>query len=121
VRHVPPPRGSADAPLQILVANLDASDYVGRIAVGRIFNGRVRIGDMVAVSKLAGAMQQTRVTKLFAFEGLKRVDIEEASAGDIVCLAGIEDITIGETITDLEHPDPIPTSRRRPRSRWCSA
>jgi len=108
VRHVPPPRGSADAPLQMLVANLDASDYVGRIAVGRIFNGRVRIGDMVAVSKLAGLMQQTRVTKLFAFEGLKRVDIEEASAGDIVCLAGIEDITIGETITDLEHPDPIP-------------
>jgi len=106
--HVPPPQGDADAPLQILVANLDANDYVGRIAVGRIFNGRVRVGDMVAVSKLDRALEQTRVTKLFAFEGLKRIDIEEAAAGDIVCLAGIEDITIGETITDLEHPVPIP-------------
>ncbi len=81
---------------------------MGRIAVGRIFNGRVKIGDMVSVAKLTGTMQQTRVTKLMAFEGLKRVDIESAAAGDIVCLAGIEDITIGETITDFEHPDPIP-------------
>ena len=80
----------------------------GRIAIGRIFNGRVKIGDMVSVAKLTGTMQQTRVTKLMAFEGLKRVDIESAAAGDIVCLAGIEDITIGETITDFEHPDPIP-------------
>ena len=108
VRHVPPPRGDADAPLQILVANLDASDYLGRIAVGRIFNGRVKVGDMVSVAKLAGSLQQTRVTKLLAFEGLKRVDIEGAAAGDIVCLAGIEDITIGETITDVDHPVPIP-------------
>src|SRR5450631_2072613 len=94
VAHVPPPRGSADAPLQILVANLDASDYLGRIAIGRIFNGRVKIGDAVAVVKLDTAVQHTKVTKLFAFDGLKRVDILEAAAGDIVCLAGIEDITI---------------------------
>jgi GTP-binding protein len=103
VAHVPPPRGSADAPLQILVANLDASDYVGRIAIGRIFNGRVKIGDAVVVCKLDDRVHETKVTKLYAFDGLKRVDIEEASAGDIVCLAGIEDITIGETITDVEH------------------
>ena len=108
VAHVPPPRGNPDAPLQLLVANLDASDYLGRIAIGRIFNGRVKIGDAVAVVKLSTAVQHTKVTKLYAFDGLKRVDIQEAAAGDIVCLAGIEDITIGETITDMEHQIAIP-------------
>jgi GTP-binding protein len=108
VSHVPPPRGNPDAPLQLLVANLDSSDYLGRIAIGRIFNGRVRIGDAVAVCKLDQAVQETRVTKLFAFDGLKRVDIQEAAAGDIVCLAGIDDITIGETIADVEHRVAIP-------------
>jgi GTP-binding protein len=108
VKHVPAPRGNPDAPLQLLVANLDSSDYLGRIAIGRIFNGRVKIGDAVAVVKLDTAVQHTKVTKLFAFDGLKRVDIQEASAGDIVCLAGIEDITIGETITDMEHQIAIP-------------
>src|SRR5262245_9326038 len=108
VEHVPPPRGNPEAPLQLLVANLDSSDYVGRIAIGRIFNGRVRIGDPVAVCKLDQAVQETKVTKLYAFDGLKRVDIEAAAAGDIVCLAGIADITIGETIADVEHRIPIP-------------
>jgi GTP-binding protein len=108
VEHVPPPRGNPDAPLQLLVANLDSSDYLGRIAIGRIFNGRVKIGDPVAVVKLDTAVQHTKVTKLYAFDGLKRVDIQEAAAGDIVCLAGIEDITIGETITDMEHQIAIP-------------
>jgi GTP-binding protein len=108
VRHVPPPRGDHEAGLQILVANLDSSDYLGRIAIGRVFNGRVRVGDPVAVCKLNGAVQDTRVTKLFAFDGLKRVDVAEASAGDIVCVAGIEDITIGETIADVERREAIP-------------
>jgi GTP-binding protein len=108
VEHVPPPRGNPDAPLQLLVANLDSSDYIGRIAIGRIFNGRVKIGDAVAVVKLDTGVQHTKVTKLYAFEGLKRVDIQAAAAGDIVCLAGIEDITIGETITDMEHQIAIP-------------
>ena len=108
IEHVPPPRGNPDAPLQLLVANLDSSDYLGRIAIGRIFNGRVKIGDAVAVVKLDTAVQHTKVTKLYAFEGLKRVDIQAAAAGDIVCLAGIEDITIGETITDMEHQIAIP-------------
>src|SRR6202051_4709750 len=108
VKHVPAPRGNPDAPLQLLVANLDASDYVGRIAIGRIFNGRVKIGDAVAVVKLDTAVQHTKVTKLYAFDGLKRGDIEEAAAGDNVWLAGIEDITIGETITDMEHQIAIP-------------
>src|SRR3954452_4114171 len=108
IKHVPPPHGRADGPLQILVANLDSSDYLGRIAVGRIFNGRVRIGDPVTVCKLDGSFHDTKVTKLFAFEGLKRVDIQEASAGDIVCLAGMEDITIGETVADIEHRKAMP-------------
>jgi GTP-binding protein len=104
VEQVPPPTGDAEAGLQMLVANLDSSDYLGRIAIGRVFNGRVRIGEQVAVCKLDGGIQQTKVTKLFAFEGLRRIDIDEAAAGDIVCLAGIEDITIGETIADPENP-----------------
>jgi GTP-binding protein len=108
VTHVPPPRGNPDAPLQLLVANLDSSDYLGRIAIGRIFNGRVRIGDPVTVCKLDQNVQETKVTKLYAFDGLKRIDIQEAAAGDIVCLAGIEDITIGETIADIEHRVAIP-------------
>src|SRR5262245_61864593 len=103
VSAVPPPRGDVVAPLQMLVANLDSSDYLGRIAIGR-----VKIGDPIAVCKLDGQVQETKVTKLFAFEGLRRVDIDEAAAGDIVCLAGIEEITIGETIADVEHHVAMP-------------
>jgi GTP-binding protein len=108
IEHTPPPVGDPAHPLQMLIANLDSSDYLGRIAIGRIFNGRVKINDPIAVAKLDGTLEQTRVTKLFAFEGLKRIDIDEAAAGDIVCLAGIEDITIGETVTDPANPMPIP-------------
>ncbi len=108
VDHVPPPRGNPDAPFQMLVSNLDASDYLGRIAIGRIFNGRVKINDPVIVMKLDGNAQPTRVTKLYSFEGLKRIEIEAAAAGDIICLTGIEDITIGESITDPEHQLAIP-------------
>jgi len=108
VNHVPPPRGDADAPLQMLVANLDSSDYLGRIAIGRVFNGRIKVGDQVAVCKLDRRVQETKVTKMFAFEGLKRIDITEAAAGDIICLAGIEDVTIGETIADVVHRVAMP-------------
>jgi GTP-binding protein len=109
VTHVPPPMGSRDAPLQILVANLDSSDYLGRIAIGRIFNGAVKIGDEVAVCTPANLDgRRAKITKLFSFDGLKRVEIDAAAAGDIVCLAGMPDITIGETVTDVERPAPVP-------------
>jgi GTP-binding protein len=107
LERIPPPRGSASAPLQALVANLDASDYLGRIAIGRIFNGQVKVGDPIAVCKLDGTIARTKVTKLFTFDGLKRVDVDSATAGDIICLAGIEEIMIGETIADAEQPVPI--------------
>jgi len=108
VDHIPPPRGNPDSPLQVLIANLDSSEYLGRIAIGRVFNGRVRVGDTVTVCKLDGGREQTRVTRMMAFDGLKRVDIDDAAAGDIICLAGIEGITIGETVADGETPTPIP-------------
>src|SRR5258708_1397064 len=107
VQFVPPPRGNPDAPLQLLVANHDASDYVGRIAIGRIFNGRVKIGDAVAVVKLDTAVQHTKVTKLYAFDGLKRVDIQEAAAGGIGCPGGIEEITNGQTTNHQERPNRV--------------
>ena len=108
VEHVPPPKGNPEASLQMIVANLDSSDYLGRIAIGRIFNGTVRLNDPIAVMKVDGTIVQTRVTKLFAFDGLKRVEIDSAAAGDIVCLAGIENITIGETIADPANAVAIP-------------
>jgi len=108
VDHVPPPRGNPEGPLQMLVANLDASDYLGRIAIGRIFNGTVKLNDPVVVMKLDGTHHPTKVTKLFAFDGLKRIEIDTAAAGDVICLAGIEDITIGETIADPEQPLAVP-------------
>ena len=101
-------RAIPTAPLQILVANLDSSDYLGRIAIGRVFNGTVKLNGPVSVLKLGGTIEQTKITKLFAFDGLKRVEIEQAAAGDIVCLAGIEGITIGETISDPENHVRIP-------------
>ncbi|RPI54663.1 MAG: translational GTPase TypA [Acidobacteria bacterium] len=109
VAHVPPPMGSPDAALQILVANLDSSDYLGRIAIGRIFNGRVKIGDEVAIcapDDTADA-RKAKITKLYSFDGLKRIEIENAAAGDIVCLAGMPDITIGETVTEVERQAPV--------------
>jgi GTP-binding protein len=108
IKHVPAPRGKVDGPLQILVANLDSSDYLGRIAVGRVFNGTVKVSDPVTVCKLDGSFKDTKITKLFAFDGLKRIEVDGAAAGDIVCIAGLEDITIGETIADVEHRKAMP-------------
>ena len=108
VERIPPPPGDPAATLQVVVANLDSSDYLGRIAIGRIVNGRVALGDEIAVSKLDGTVDGTKVTKLYLFDGLHRVEVGSAAAGDIICLAGIDDITIGETIIDPQDPRPIP-------------
>jgi len=105
---IPPPGGDKDGPLQILVANLDYSDYLGRLAIARVFNGSMRTGEDVGIAKLDGSLQKTRITKLFSFSGLKRLDITETSLGDIVAVAGVEGITIGETITSAANPAPLP-------------
>jgi GTP-binding protein len=109
IRNMPPPRGSVSAPLQALVANLDSSDYLGRLAIARVFNGRVKLNDPIAVCKLDGSIQKTTVTKLYTFDGLKRVETAAAEAGDIICLAGIENIMISETIADAENPVALST------------
>jgi GTP-binding protein len=108
VKHVPPPGGSPEAVLQLLIANLDYSDYLGRLAIGRIFSGTVRVGETVAVAKRDGSLQTTKVTKLFVFDGLKRMDADAAACGEIVALAGFEGIEIGETVTSATDPKPLP-------------
>jgi GTP-binding protein len=108
VKHIPPPGGDPEAVLQMLVANLDYSDYLGRLAIGRVFSGTLRFGDDVAISKLDGSIQKTRITKLYSFEGLKRVDETVGRTGDILAIAGVEGITIGETITSIDNPHPLP-------------
>ena len=109
--HVPPPGGSPQGALQLLIANLDYSDYLGRLAIGRIFSGTVRVGETVAVGKRDGSLQTNKVTKLFVFDGLKRVDVTEAPSGEVVALAGFEGINIGETVTSAENPSPLPPLR----------
>ena len=106
---IPPPAGELDGPLQILVANLDYSDYLGRLAIARVFNGTMKTGEDVAIAKRDGSLQKTRITKLFSFRGLKRVDAEATLLGDIIAVAGVEGITIGETITSAEDPAPLPS------------
>ncbi|OLD15490.1 MAG: GTP-binding protein TypA [Acidobacteriales bacterium 13_1_40CM_3_55_5] len=108
VNTIPAPQGDAAGPLQILVANLDYSDYLGRLAIARVFNGTMRTGEEVAIAKLDGSFLKTKITKLFSFSGLKRTDTTETTLGDIIAVAGVEGITIGETITDAENPAPLP-------------
>jgi GTP-binding protein len=108
IDHLPAPKGDADAPLQLLVANLDYSDYLGRMAIGRVFSGTLRLGDEVSICKLDGSVQKTRITKMYSFEGLKRVEETVARPGDVLAIAGVEGITIGETVSDPENPRPLP-------------
>ena len=108
VATIPPPSGDPAAVLQALVANLDYSDYLGRLAIGRVFQGTLRHGDMVAICHLDGKVQNTKITKLYSFEGLKRVDETIARPGDLMAIAGVEGITIGETITSADDPQPMP-------------
>jgi GTP-binding protein len=107
LKNIPAPVGDPHAVLQLLVANLDYSDYLGRLAIGRVFNGTLNIGDEVSIAKLDHSFHKTRITKLYSFEGLKRVDETVGRPGDILAIAGVEGITIGETVTSAEDPHPL--------------
>jgi GTP-binding protein len=109
VESIPAPRELRTDALQLLVANLDYNDYVGRLAIGRIFSGEIKIGDQIAVVKPDRSLQKTKVSQLYVFEGLKRESVERAGFGEIVALAGIENINIGDTITSIENPQPLPS------------
>jgi GTP-binding protein len=106
--NVRPPKGDINAPFQMLIANIDYNDYIGRMATGRIFNGKVRAGETVAMIKQDGTITKGRISKLLGYEGLKQVDIEEAGTGDIVTVAGFEDVSIGETLASAEDPIAVP-------------
>jgi GTP-binding protein len=109
VESIPAPRELRTDALQLLVANLDYNDYVGRLAIGRIFSGEIKIGDQIAVVKPDRSLQKTKVSQLYVFEGLKREPVERAGFGEIVALAGIENINIGDTITSIENPQSLPS------------
>jgi GTP-binding protein len=109
VKTIPMPKQLREDSLQLLVANLDYSEYVGRLAIGRIFSGQIAIGDHVAVAKPDGSLQKVRVSQLYAFEGLKREPIQSAGFGEIVALAGIDNIEIGDSITSAENPQTLPS------------
>ena len=108
IEHIPAPIDNSDEPLQFQVSLLDYNDYVGRIGIGRVFRGTIKVGDQVALMKLDGQVKKFRVTKLFGFFGLKRLEIQEAKAGDLIAVSGMEDIFVGETVTPIDHQDSLP-------------
>jgi len=108
LEHIPAPVENRDEPLQFQVSLLDYDNYVGRIGIGRIFRGTVKVGQQVALLKQDGSVKQFRVTKLFGFFGLKRLEIEKAHAGDIIAVSGMEDINVGETLCPVDHQEPLP-------------
>ncbi|HFC9121751.1 TPA: translational GTPase TypA [Enterococcus faecium] len=108
IEKIPAPVDNSDEPLQFQVSLLDYNDYVGRIGIGRVFRGTIKVGDQVALIKLDGTVKKFRVTKLFGFFGLKRLEIEEAKAGDLIAVSGMEDIFVGETVTPVDHQDALP-------------
>lgn len=108
INRVPAPTGHMDQPLQLLVSNIDYDEYVGRIAIGRVERGVIKYGQQAVICRKDGSLANIRITKLYKYEGLKRVEAEEAKLGDIVCVSGVGEITIGETICDVENPEPLP-------------
>lgn len=108
LKEIPAPIDNSDEPLQFQVSLLDYNDYVGRIGIGRVFRGKINVGDNVALNKLDGSVKNVRVTKLFGFFGLERKEIQSAQAGDLVAISGLEDIFVGETVTPTDHLDPLP-------------
>ena len=111
LKEVPAPVDNSEDPLQFQVSLLDYNDYVGRIGIGRVFRGTIKVGDNVTLSKLDGTTKNFRVTKLFGYLGLQRVEIESAKAGDLIAVSGFEDIFVGETVTPVDHVDPLPILR----------
>lgn len=105
---IPPPSGKSDGILQILVTNIDYDNYIGRLAIGRVFSGTVKVGDYVSMAKGDNEFTKTKVSSIYTFQGLERMQADAASAGEIIALAGIEGINIGDTITDVENPKPLP-------------
>ena len=111
IEHIPAPVDNSDEPLQFQVSLLDYNDFVGRIGIGRVFRGTIKVGDQVTLSKLDGTTKNFRVTKLFGFFGLERKEIKEAKAGDLIAVSGMEDIFVGETITPTDCVEPLPVLR----------
>ncbi|NLK09534.1 MAG: translational GTPase TypA, partial [Staphylococcus equorum] len=111
IDYVPAPVDNREEPLQFQIALLDYSDYLGRIGVGRVFRGTMRVGDSVSLIKLDGTVKNFRVTKIFGFFGLKREEVNEAYAGDLIAVSGMEDINVGETVTPSDHQDALPVLR----------
>jgi len=111
VEFIPAPIDNHEEPLQFQVALLDYNDYVGRIGIGRVFRGTMHVGQQVALMKLDGSVKQFRVTKIFGFFGLKRQEVQEAKAGDLIAVSGMEDINVGETVCPIEHQDALPILR----------
>ncbi|GEN47834.1 translational GTPase TypA [Ligilactobacillus pobuzihii] len=111
---IPAPIDNSDEPLQFQVAMLDYNEFVGRVGVGRVFRGTIKVGDHVTVMKLDGSQQNFRVTKLFGYFGLQRLEINEAKAGDLIAISGMEDIFVGETICPVDKPDALPILRIDP-------
>ncbi|MBU8791926.1 translational GTPase TypA [Oceanobacillus caeni] len=109
--HIPAPVDTSEEPLQFQITLLDYNDYVGRIGVGRIVRGSIKVGQQVVVMKQDGTQKNFRISKLFGFTGLKRIEIEEAKSGDIVAISGLEDINVGETVCSQEHPEALPWLR----------
>ena len=107
VDTVPEPQGSKDEPLQLLVTNIDYDEYTGRVGIGRIERGTIKNGSQVALCKKDGSVQNTKIGKLFTYSGLNRVEVDEATCGDIVAVQGVEGINIGETIADIENPEAV--------------
>lgn len=108
IEHIPAPIDNSAEPLQFQVALLDYSDFVGRIGIGRVFRGTIKVGDQVSLLKLDGTSKNFRVSKLFGYFGLDRIEIEEAKAGDLIAISGMEDIFVGETVTPVDHREALP-------------
>ena len=108
LENIESPEGEIDAPLQVLFSSLDYDDYIGRIGIGRVARGRIKRNDSVALCKADGAQQNVKISRLYQFEGLKRAEVEEAAVGDLICVSGITDLNIGETICASDCVEPLP-------------